>query len=260
MQPVVRALRILRAIADSSGGLGLQELADTLELPVSTVHRLLGVLEAEKFVLRTPKGKRFLLGPAIRSLLASTSSDLLRRVAQPAMLRLNRSTGETVFLAELVGQEVICVALIEGTRPLRLSVRLGHALPLHAAAGARVILGSLDEEEAASLLAGADFTRWTPRTITDPAELRRHLSLVRERGYDVCDDEMDNHVWAVAAPIHELAGGVRAALTVVAPLPTVGDAARRLQLQEAVRDAAAEVSTELGAMLDDELSARSQSA
>ena len=260
MQPVVRALRILRAIADSSGGLGLQELADTLELPVSTVHRLLGVLEAEKFVLRTPKGKRFLLGPAVRSLLASTSSDLLRRVAQPAMLRLNRSTGETVFLAELVGKEVICVALSEGTRPLRLSVRLGHALPLHAAAGARVILGSLDEDDAASLLAGVDFTRWTPRTITDPAELRRHLSLVRERGYDVCDDEMDNHVWAVAAPIRELTGSVRAALTVVAPLPTVGDAARRLHLQEAVRDAAAEVSAELGAMPDVELSARSETA
>ena len=260
MQPVVRALRILRAIADSSGGLGLAELAETLELPVSTVHRLISVLEAEKFVLRTPKGKRFLLGPAVRSLLASTSSDLLRRVAQPAMLRLNRSTGETVFLAELVGNEVICVAFSEGTKQLRLSVRLGHALPLHAAAAARVILGSLDEQEAASLLEGVAFTRWTPHTITDRAELVRHLALVRERGYDVCDDEMDNHVWAVAAPIHELTGSVRAALTVVAPVPTVGDAARRLDLLNAAREAAAEVSAELGATPDVELTATSETA
>lgn len=260
MQPVVRALRILRAIADSSGGLALQELAETLDLPVSTVHRLISVLEAEKFVLRTPKGRRFLLGPAVRSLLASTSSDLLRRVAQPAMLRLNRSTGETVFLAELIGNEVICVAFSEGTKPLRLSVRLGHALPLHAAAAARVILGSLDEQEAASLLEGADFTRWTPRTITDPAELVRHLALVRERGYDVCDDEMDNHVWAVAAPIHDVSGSVRAALTIVAPLPTVGDAARRHDLQTTVLDAAAEVSAELGASPDAEFSPTSETA
>jgi IclR family acetate operon transcriptional repressor len=166
------------------------------------------------------------------------------------MAQLNRATGETVFLAELVGKEVICVSFSEGTRPLRLSVRLGHALPLHAAAAARVILGSLDERDAESLLQGAELTRWTPRTITDRTELMRHLALVRERGFDVCDDEMDNHVWAVAAPVRDLSGNVRAALTVVAPLPTVGDAARRLDLQGAVLKAAAEVSTELGASMD----------
>jgi DNA-binding IclR family transcriptional regulator len=250
MQPVVRALRILKAVADSSGGVGLQDLAERLELPVSTVHRLIAVLESEKFVIRTTRGKRFLLGPAVQSLLARTSSDVLRRVAEPTMAQLNRATGETVFLAELVGTEVICVSFSEGTRPLRLSVRLGHALPLHAAAAARVILGSLDEQEADALLEGTELTRWTPRTITDRTELMRHLALVRERGFDVCDDEMDNHVWAVAAPVRDLSGRVRAALTVVAPLPTVGDAARRLDLQAAVLKAAAEVSTELGASVD----------
>jgi IclR family acetate operon transcriptional repressor len=250
MQPVVRALRVLSAVAESSGGASLQELAETLQLPVSTVHRLIGVLESEKFVIRTTRGKRFLLGPAVQSLLARTSSDLLRRVAEPTMARLNRATGETVFLAELVGKDVICVALSEGTRPLRLSVRLGHALPLHAAAAARVILGWLEEQEAESLLDGAELTRWTPRTITDRKELVRHLALVRERGFDVCDDEMDNHVWAVAAPVRDLSGNVRAALTIVVPLPTVGDAARRLELQTAVLAAAAEISAELGASDD----------
>ncbi|MCU1615044.1 MAG: IclR family transcriptional regulator [Frankiales bacterium] len=247
MQPVVRALRVLTSLADHGGGLGLQELADLLGLPPSTVYRLTAVLIDEGFVVRTGQGKRFMLGAAVRRLVASTSSDYVRRVAEPTMARLNRATGETVFLAELVGKEAVCFAIMQGTRPLRMYVQLGSSLPLHAAASARVLLAHLDEVTAAALLDEVEFTQWTPRTITDRRELVRHLELIRDRGYDICDDEMENHVWAVAAPLRDIAGEVRAALAVVAPLPTVGDAERRAELQSAVVSAAAELSTELGA-------------
>jgi DNA-binding IclR family transcriptional regulator len=247
MQPVVRALRVLTSLANAGGGLGLQELADALELPPSTVHRLAAVLMDEGFIVRTQRDKRFMLGPAVRGLVASTSSDYVRRVAEPTIARLNRATGETVFLAELVGKQVVCFAIVQGTRPLRLFVHLGSALPLHAAASARVLLAHLDDASTSALLDSVQFTQWTPRTITDRTELTRHLALVRERGYDVCDDEMDDHIWAVAAPLRDMTGQVRAALTVVAPLPTVGDAVRRGQLQAAVLQASTEISAELGA-------------
>jgi DNA-binding IclR family transcriptional regulator len=249
MQPVVRALRVLTSLADHGGGLSLQELADVLGLPPSTVYRLTAVLIDEGFVVRTGQGKHFMLGPAVRRLVASTSSDYVRRVAEPVIARLNRETGETVFLAELVGNEAVCFAIKQGTRPLRMYVQLGSLLPLHAAASARVLLAHADEATAAALLDEVEFTQWTPRTITDPRELLRHLELVRERGYDICDDEMENHVWAAAAPLRDITGEVRAALAVVAPLPTVGDAGRRATLQAAVMSAAAELSAELGAGL-----------
>jgi DNA-binding IclR family transcriptional regulator len=247
MQPVVRALRVLTSLADHGGGLGLQELSDLLELPPSTVYRLTAVLVDEGFVVRTSRGKRFMLGPAVRRLVASTSSDHVRRVAEPVMSRLNRETGETVFLAEMVGREAVCFAIKQGTRPLRMYVQLGSSLPLHAAASARVLLAHLDDLSTAALLDEVEFTQWTPRTITDRRQLTRHLELVRDRGYDICDDEMENHVWAVAAPLRDITGEVRAALAVVAPLPTVGDAERRAYLQSAVLAACEEVSVELGA-------------
>lgn len=140
MQPVVRCLRLLTMLADHPEGLGLQEIADLLELPVSTVHRLATILESERYLLRTSKGKRLLLGSAVRRLVASTSSEYVRSVAGPVMARLNRSTGETVYLAEQVGDDVICISIVPGTRPLRLFVQLGRSLPLHASAAARVIL------------------------------------------------------------------------------------------------------------------------
>lgn len=247
MQPVIRALRILNTLADHRGGLGLQELAGALDLPPSTVHRLTGLLEAQGYLLRTPQDKRFLLGPAVRALVASTSSEYLRRAAEPRLGRLNRLTGETTFLAELVGRQVVCFAILEGTRPLRLFVHLGRALPLHAAASARVILAHQDEQTVADLLDNIEFTRWTPRTIVERPALERHLKLVRDRGFDLCDDEMQNHEWAVAAPLRDLTGEVRASVAVAAPLASVGDATRRDELRAAVMEAATEISQELGA-------------
>jgi len=77
--------------------------------------------------------------------------------------------------------------------------------------------------------------------------LVRHLALVRDRGFDVCDKEMPDHEWAVAAPLRDVTGKVRASIAVVAPLATVGDVARRARLQSAVLKAAEEISAELGA-------------
>lgn len=247
MQPVVRALRLLLVLADNSGGLGLQDLADSLDLPVSTVHRLATVLETEGYLLRTKKGKRFLLGPAVRRLVASTNSNFLRTVAEPTMFRLNGRTGETVYLAELVGHDVICIAHFPGTSPLRFFVELGRSLPLHAAAGARVILASLADSEVTAVLDTAELARLTDRTITDRAQLLRHLDVVRRRHWDVCDNEMEHQVWAVAAPLYDVNGELRASLAVVAPQSSIGDIGRREFLRDATIAAAAEISSELGA-------------
>lgn len=96
------------------------------------------------------------------------------------------------------------------------------------------------------LLKDVEFTRWTRHTIADRPSLLGHLNLVRERGYDICNDEIDDHEWAIAAPVRDQSGRTRAALTVVAPLPSVGGPARRLDLQHATLKAAREVSAELG--------------
>lgn len=205
------------------------------------------VLESEGYLLRTKKGKRFLLGPAVRRLVASTNSNFLRTVAEPTMSRLNRRTGQTVYLAELVGHDVICIAHFPGTSPLRFFVELGRSLPLHAAAGARVILASLTDSEVNALIDTAELARLTDRTITDRAQLLKHLDVVRKRHWDVCDDEMEHQVWAVAAPLYDLNGELRASLAVVAPQASIDDPERHEFLRVTTIAAAAEISSELGA-------------
>lgn len=248
MQPVVRALKILTTLSGGRG-MALGDIADELDLPASTVHRFMTVLEEERFVVRTVKGKRYHLGPAARGLMAGTKTAYLREVAEPVMRRLVREHGETVFLTELVGPEVVCFAFQEGTRSLRHHVQIGRSLPLHAASSARMILAGLPDDEIGELISKNDYVRFTARTITDPESLRRHLSVTRAAGYDICDDEMEDHIWAVSVPLLDAQGPTRCALTLVAPLVTVEAHERRAELIDAARRAGAEISSEQGRLV-----------
>lgn len=242
MQLVVRTLSVLRHLAQNSAGESLNDLSTALEIPSPTLHRLLGVLIDEGFVVRS-SGKRYALGPAALSL--ANGARPLVEVARDHMRSLSDLTQETIFLTELVGDKAICVALVEGKRPLRLFVRVGQELPLHAAASARAILAQLPDDEVARLLGATPLTAFTDETPTTPDDVRQHLSELRRRGYDVCDQELDRNVIAISAAIP---GGGRAApasLTIAAPHDRVSSALRT-RWTAALVDAAAATTAELG--------------
>lgn len=247
MQPVVRSLAILKALAHRESGLGLQDLADELDLPISTVHRLTAVLMDEGFLVRVPGTKHFLLGPEVRTLLAGTSSYYIRNVAEPHMRNVNRETQENVFLAELVGNEVVCFDFMPGIRQLRLYVNVGTVIPIHAGASSRVLLAHMTPQSARELLEAKPLERLRPNTMTDPDEVMKHLQIVRERGYDVCDDEMEARVFAAAAPIMDQSGDVRASIAALMPEDEDRrDNERRELLISSVCTAAARISEDLG--------------
>jgi IclR family acetate operon transcriptional repressor len=246
MQPIVRALNILELLAGKQAGLTLGELAAELDLPVSTAHRICKVLVDQKFIVRTPVGKRYLLGPSVRSLVAGTNGAFVRQVGDAYLDELNKTTEETTFLSEVVGGEVVAFSVRDGFRPMRFSVQPGGSLSLHAAAAARAILAWLPDTVRSSMLDGHEYARWTPRTISTPSALYRHLDETRARGYDICDDELDSRVWAVGAPIFDLTGTVRASITVVAPLDSVVSTERREFITQHTVASAREISTELG--------------
>ncbi|HEV7957581.1 MAG: IclR-family transcriptional regulator [Microbacteriaceae bacterium] len=246
MQPIVRALKILRTLGMSQAGLTLSELATHIGLPVSTTYRIAQVLQDEGFLIRTPAGKRYMIGPSARTLVSETSGAYVRQAGHSYASELNRMTQETVFLSELVGNQAVCIAVYEGMRPLRFLVRPGGTLPLHAAAGARAILAWLPDLDRTHVLDGIEYTRWTSKTITTPSELYRKLDETREQGYDICDDELEERAWAVGAPIFDLTNRVRASITVVAPLESMSDQVRRASVIDLTEKAARSISTELG--------------
>lgn len=243
MQVVVRALKVLRHLGVHREGQTLQELSDALETPVATMHRLLAVLVGQEFVARSEETKQYTLGPS--SLALAQGVRRVADVARPQLRGLSAATGETVFVTELVGDRAVCVALEEGTRPLRLFVRIGQELPMHAAASARALIAFLDETKVDGILGSRDLARFTDETPSTVSAVRAHLNDVRERGYDTCDQELDPNVWAVGAPIRDSSGAVVASVSLASPADRM-DSVTRKRVIGLVGEAADAISASLG--------------
>jgi IclR family acetate operon transcriptional repressor len=242
VQLVTRTLTVLRHLGEHTQGETLNDLAAALRIPSPTLHRLLSVLISEDFVVRS-SDKRYALGPAALSL--ANGARPLTEVARAHLQDLARMTQETVFVTELIGDRAVCVALVEGTRPLRLFVRVGQELPMHAAASARAILSQLPDAEVARLIGTGPLTSFTPDTPSDLDQVRSHLEVLRARGYDVCDEELDLDVIAISAPILSAGRSAPASVTIAAPRERVSTEVQD-RWAEAVKAAAAATSNELG--------------
>lgn len=260
MRVVVRALDVLRVLSGEHRGLAMGEISQRVEMPLASTHRILRVLEGERFVTRSSSNKRYFLGPAAREL---AHSDLAREsplvTPHTAVAEASRTTGETVFLSELVGSRVICLALAESGHPLRLFVRVGQEMPLHAAAAARVLLAGRPSAEARALLELRTplvaFTDDTPHTVE---QVMDRLGLISKRGYDICHSELDDNVWAVSAPVRSSTDEVVASVTLAAPMHRMETDADREGAKLALLKAAASMSADLGwepAAVDQELAA-----
>lgn len=247
MQPVIRALSVLRTLAAHPEGLSLSALSGELNIPQGSMHRLLGVLEGEEFVSRSPSNRHFFLGPAARQLSdENTRRHALLVPAHPALAKAAEHSGETVFLTELIGDRAVCVSLVESSHPLRMVVRIGQEMPLHATASARTLLADLPPEQARRLLTGREPCGNTVGAVTDPDELMDSLALIRARGYDVCDDELDRGVWAIAAPVRASTGGVVASVTLAGPSHRVAEPHHRDTYRAVLFEAARSMAADLG--------------
>jgi len=234
---------MLTLLSRHPGGRTLREISDALAIPIATVHRLMAVLADNEFVVRTGDSKRYSLGPAALSLAQGVRR--VTAVARPPMDRLSERSQETVFLTELVGQRAVCVAMVEGTRPLRLFVRIGQELPVHAAASARALLAFAPERQVDEVLSANELTRFTDETPESVASVKSVLAEIRKRGYDVCDQELDPNVCAISAPVRAADGSVIASVTLAAPIDRMDPLSRKRDIA-LLKECADEISAGLG--------------
>lgn len=218
MQVVARSLRVLSLIAEhATEGLTLSEIATSLDLPISTVHRIVTVLVQEDYVHRDSRTLCCFPGSKLLGITGQSQRIPLVEVLNPHLRTLSTALNETVFATQLMGVRAVCVAMVTSKRPLHLSVYIGHELPLHAAASARSLLAFRPEAEARALLENYPFTRFTQDTPTSVEEVMHHLKEVRVQGYDICQNELDQNVWAVAVPIRR-GEEVLASMTLATPV------------------------------------------
>jgi DNA-binding IclR family transcriptional regulator len=202
--------------------LNLTAISSRLGLPRSTVHRLLSALESQGFLAHEPGSHGYQLGYQLLywGMVAQSSLDL-RKESLPILRWLSQVTGETAILSVRDGSRGICLDLVESNQPVRLAMRVGRRLRLHAGASAKVLWAFLPEAEIDDILGSIELVPLEANTITDPGRLRAELSDIRRLGYAVSWEETDCGAMGVAAPVFDHAGRPIAGLGIAAPLARV---------------------------------------
>jgi DNA-binding IclR family transcriptional regulator len=241
---VARAIALLDALADSDGGLGVNELARQIGVNASTASRLLATLEDGRLVERSPGGP-YRLGLKLVALSDRVLGRLdVRQRARPLLAALARDTGETATLSVPGGGEAITVDFVPSGSSVVSMARLGRPSVPYATATGKVMLAF--DPAGSALPAAAPMTAYTERTITDPSLLESELAMVHERGYAEAIGEREPDLAALAAPVFGRSGELAAILGIQGPASRLPAATRRL-LRAPLLAAAAELGRRLGA-------------
>ncbi len=215
----VRALHVLADIAVHPHGITLTELAQALSLPKTSLHTMLRVLVAARYLVVSDG--RFCIGTEAVQLGAALAGaprvfpDCIKGILED----LAERTGETALCAQLTTDLKSCryVASAETRNWLRFSVPVGSLRPAYATGSGRAMLAFLPKHDLRTALAGVRFERITLRTVRSRAELLRDLVQIRKRGVSAVDSGTVAGVMALASPIFDSAGACIAAITVGGP-------------------------------------------
>ncbi|MFI5529396.1 IclR family transcriptional regulator [Kitasatospora sp. NPDC051853] len=242
-QTVTRALRLLAELGE--GERSLDQLAELIGVHKTTVLRLLQSLEEERFVYRDA-AYRYHLGAGLFALAGLALEQRgIRAVAAPHLRELNAATGQTVHLAAYEGGEVVYIDKYDSRHPVRMYSRVGLRAALHNTAVAKVLLADLPLAERRRVVETIEFTRHTPRTITDPAALLAELDVVAAQGWAQDHAEHESFINCVAAPVRDATGRVVAAASISVP-DVVLPYERVLELVPQLRATAAAISADAG--------------
>jgi IclR family acetate operon transcriptional repressor len=201
VEATVRAVAILDALADG-GEQGTTRIARRTGISASTVSRQLGTLARLGLVEHVADTGRYRLGVRILRLASGVLGRLdVRDVARPHLEELVDAVGETATLSVPIDREAITVDFVPTDRYLQGVTRLGRPSVGHASAAGKVLLAFGKVAPPRGRL-----TRYTPRTITDPARLGRELERVRAVGFATAVDERELGLSAIAAPVWGPAG------------------------------------------------------
>lgn len=238
VQSVERAFSILHAISGRSEG--LTAIAGRVQLPKSTVSRMLSTLEEVGAVERLD-GPRWRVGPSVASLAGTAAPERsLVAAARPHLRALVEDLGEAAGLSLPDGYEILYVDQVESVQPVQVRDWTGTRAPLHSVPSGLVLLADWPAEALEAYVAHG-LARLTPRTIHTAAALRARLAEALAEGAAWGREEFAEGITSVAAPVRNAAGRPVAAIHVHGPsyrFPTSGRedeiAARVIDAAEAV--------------------------
>jgi IclR family transcriptional regulator, pca regulon regulatory protein len=244
VQSLDRGLAVIRAFGPDRERLSLSEVARATGLTRAATRRFLLTLVKLGYVRND--GREFSLRPRVLELGYAYLSGLgMPEVAAPHLEELVAQVRESSSISVLDGDYIVYVARVPTKRIMTVSISVGTRFPAYATSMGRVLLAGMSQEDLDRYLAEANFEAFTARTVTDPERLREIVSDVARQGYAIVDQELEEGLRAIAAPIHGAGGAVTAAINVSAHASRVAMAAMRSDLLPAMLETARRIEADL---------------
>jgi IclR family acetate operon transcriptional repressor len=213
-----RAVDILAVFSHAKPSMSLAEIVDAVQLPKTTVFRVLSSLVERNYCEWDTQAGKYSLGFELVRL-----ADIRRRqsnvhdIVVPVMREIRNTVNETVILSVRAGDARVHIDFVEGLHPMRRMADLGVRAPLYAGAASKVLLAGMEDDEIEAYLGRTDLTAFQKTTITDPNVLWRELRAIRKRGFAESKGELFPGGGALAAPIKDFSGKTVAVMDILTP-------------------------------------------
>jgi len=214
VQALDRALEILEALATEGRGLGVTELGQKVGLHKSTVHRMLSTFAERGYVEKNSHDDRYKLGIKVIDLGSIYLNNIeLKTEALPFLRDLREKSRQPVHLAILENGQVVYIDKVDVISSIRMYSQIGRRVPVHSTALGKVMTANLSAGEIEEILSARDLVKITEKTITDRNKFMEELKKAKQKGYAMDDEENEEGVRCVAAPIVDYRGKAIAAVS-----------------------------------------------
>lgn len=236
---------VLEALKEPEKSFSLAELSEALDLPPSTIHRILQTFCSKNYVKRDEKTHLYQLGPALISLgMAATRNVRLQDAAPPILKKLSAMTMEDTFLVIVAGFKGLVLEKVEGPNNLKVIEKFGSEVDLHCGAIRKSLLAHQPDSFIRDFI-DHGLSRHADNTITDPKTLAEDLEKIRREGIAVSCGEYIPGAVGVGAPVFSRDGTAVASMGLIAPVSRADE--KRIEVfKNDVKQCAQELSYHLG--------------
>jgi IclR family pca regulon transcriptional regulator len=213
VQSFARGLGVIRAFDAAHPAQTLTDVATATGLTRAGARRILLTLQTLGYV--EADGRLFRLTPRILDLgFAYLTSMPFWNLAEPVMEELVAQVHESSSAAVLDGTDIVYVLRVPTHKIMSINLSIGSRLPAYCTSMGRVLLAGLDDARVDTVLDASELVSRTSRTLVDKCELKQHIAQVRKQGWAIVDQELEEGLISLSAPIHDRHGRVIAAMNI----------------------------------------------
>lgn len=213
----LRTLDILEFLVRAEKPLSLNEITRITGKNKTAVFRSLQTLVYKKYLAQDEDTNKYYVTLKLSTLGREVMQRIdLGEILFPFMKDLVEEINLSVHCSTREGAEIVFIYNVDPpSSDFKISFDLGKRSPIYCTAAGKIFLAYLPEEERQKILGTLHFKKYSQNTITNQDKLRKELGLIRKKGYAIDNEEHNQGIMCVAAPIKDYNGKVNTVISII---------------------------------------------